>query len=375
MNIAINTRFLLPHKMEGFGWYTYEISKRLVEQHPEHHFYFFFDRKYDERFVFAKNVIPVVLHPQARHPFLFYLWFEFAVAKALKKYQIDVFFSPDGYLSLQTKVPQIITIHDLNFEHYPNDVPKLAGKYLRCFFPKFAKKAQHILTVSNYSKEDIANTYQIDKTKITTIWNAASNLYKPLDSKHRIAFKQQYAQGNDYFLFVGSLHPRKNVERLLQAYVDFKTKHPEGYDLMIVGSLLWSDVKTNFHIPANFEKNIHFMGHLPLEKLVNVTASAACFTYVPYFEGFGIPLVEAMQCGVPVISGNLSSLPEVVATAALLVNPFSVEEIGKAMEQIYLDADLRKRLSQMGLERSKHFSWDKAASEVWSVLVKRSSIL
>jgi hypothetical protein len=85
MNIAINTRFLLPHKMEGFGWYTYEISKRLVEQHPEHTFYFFFDRKYDERFVFAKNVVPVVLHPPARHPFLFYLWFEVAVTKSLEK--------------------------------------------------------------------------------------------------------------------------------------------------------------------------------------------------------------------------------------------------------------------------------------------------
>lgn len=369
MNIAINTRFLLPHKMEGFGWYSYEISKRLVEQHPEHTFYFLFDRKYDERFVFAKNVVPVVLHPQARHPFLFYLWFEFAVTKALKKYHIDVFFSPDGYLSLRTKVAQVATIHDLNFEHYPSDVPKLASKYLRYFFPKFAKKAQHILTVSEYSKEDIAKTYQIDKNKITAIWNGASDLYKPLDKAHQIAIKQQYARGKDYFLFVGSLHPRKNVERLLKAYVDYKTNYPEGYDLVIVGALLWSDVKTNFQLPANIEKNVHFTGHLTLEKLVDVMASASCFTYVPYFEGFGIPLVEAMKCGVPIIAGNLTSLPEVVGDAALLVNPFAVEEISQAMEQIYLDKVLRESLAQAGLERSKLFSWDKAAEQVWNILL------
>jgi len=271
---------------------------------------------------------------------------------------------------LLTKVPQIATIHDLNFEHYPNDVPKLASKYLRYFFPKFAKKAQHILTVSEYSKDDIAKSYQIDKTKITAIWNGASDSYKPIDFAKKTVAKQQYSEGKDYFLFVGSLHPRKNVERLLKAYIDFKAKHPDGYDLVIVGALLWADVKTNFQLPTNFEKNVHFTGHLALEELVHVMASASCFAYVPYFEGFGIPLVEAMKCGVPIISGNLTSLPEVVGDAALLVNPFEVEEISQALEQVYLDKALRERLSEAGLERSKLFSWNKAAEQVWAEIIK-----
>ena len=155
MRIAINTRFLLTHKMEGFGWYTFEIVKRLVENHPEHTFIFFFDRAYDERFIFGENVTPVVLKPQARHPILFKIWFDRSVTKALKKHKADIFFSPDGYLSLRTEIPQIGVIHDINFEHFPEDLPKSPRNYLRKYFPKFANKANHILTVSESSKQDI----------------------------------------------------------------------------------------------------------------------------------------------------------------------------------------------------------------------------
>lgn len=141
MRIAINTRFLLTSKMEGFGWYTYEITKRLVENHPEHQFFFFFDRKFDNRFIFGKNIHPVVLPPPARHPILFYLWNEWSVKRALKKYKIDLYFSPDGYLSLNSNVKQISVIHDLGFVHHPEDLPKINARYLNHFFPKYAQKS------------------------------------------------------------------------------------------------------------------------------------------------------------------------------------------------------------------------------------------
>ncbi len=131
MRIAVNTRFLLSHKMEGFGWFTYEVVKRLVQNHPEHEFIFFFDRKYDSKYIFGDNVTPVILSPQARHPILFKIWFNYSVTKALKKYKADIFFSPDGYLSLKTEIKQISVIHDLNFEHYPQDLPSWPRKYLK----------------------------------------------------------------------------------------------------------------------------------------------------------------------------------------------------------------------------------------------------
>ena len=155
--------------MEGFGWYTYEIVKRMVEKHPEHTFLFFFDRPYEQQFIFAENVEPIVLSPAARHPFLFVWWFEVAVASALKKHKADVFFSPDGYLSLRTTIPQVAVIHDLNFEHYPKDVPWLVRKYYNYFFPRFARKAAHIITVSETSKQDIIQQYSIAPSRISAV--------------------------------------------------------------------------------------------------------------------------------------------------------------------------------------------------------------
>src|SRR6218665_2161300 len=182
MRIGINTRFLLNKRMEGFGWYTYEVTKRLVENHPEHEFVLFFDRPFDPKFVFGPNATPVVLFPQAHHPILFVWWFNWSITKALKKYKCDVFFSPDGYLSLRTSVPQIPVIHDLNFEYHPEDLQRKHRNYYRKYFPKFAKKAKHILTVSEYSKQDIVKLYGIPSDKITVAWNGAADDFKPFQA-------------------------------------------------------------------------------------------------------------------------------------------------------------------------------------------------
>ena len=140
---------------EGIGRYTYEISKNLVLSHPEHEFYFFFDRPYDERYVFAKNVHPVVIRPAARHAILFCLWFELQVPKYLKKYGIDIFFSTDNFLSLHTDCITILTIHDLAYLHIPETIPFSSRLYYQYFMPKFLKKADYLLPVSNAVKEDI----------------------------------------------------------------------------------------------------------------------------------------------------------------------------------------------------------------------------
>lgn len=367
MNIAINTRFLLTSKMEGFGWYTYEISKRLVEMHPEHTFYFFFDRKFDSKFVFGKNVVPVVLNPPARHPILFYIWFEWSVKKALKKYNIDLFFSPDGYLSLGSSVKQIGTIHDINFEHHPDDLPRGALKYLKKYFPKFAHKADQIITVSKYSKQDIAKTYNINPSKIHSVWNGASDAFKPLGQSEINEVRANYSNKKPYFLFVGSLHPRKNLKRLIQAYQEFYQDN-QSIDLVIVGSVMWKSLEEEFDIDQNLKSSIHFTGHLSTEELTKVVAAAYIFTYVPYFEGFGIPLVEAMKAGVPILSANTTSLPEVGGEAVFYCDPFDIESIKDGMMHLHQNKVLRNELIEKGLIRAQQFSWDTAAREISKIL-------
>lgn len=373
MRIAINTRFLLSHKMEGFGWYTYETTKRLVENHPEHTFILFFDRPFDPKFVFGPNVIPVILRPPARHPILFILWFEFAVYRALKKYKADVFFSPDGYLSLRSKIPQVSVIHDLNFEHFPQDIPTVPRTYLRYFFPKFAKKASKIVTVSHYSRADIASVYGIHPSKIDVGWNGVSDVFKPISEGEKAEIRNQYAEGKPYFLFVGAIHPRKNLKRLMQAFEMYVNKGGEKH-LVIVGESLWGrGTVYDDLIQPKTKQQIHFTGHLPLQELANVMASAFCFTYVPYFEGFGIPLVEAMRSGVPIIAGKLTSLPEVGGEAALYVNPFDVASIARSMLLIESDESMRQKLIELGLERSLLFDWNHTAEVCWKAIQEVTS--
>ena len=360
MNIAINTRFLLPHKMEGFGWFTYEVVKRMVEQHPEHQFFFFFDRAYDKKFVFGKNVTPIVLHPQARHPILFKIWFNYSVTKALKKCNIDLFFSPDGYLSLKTNVKQIGVIHDLNFEHYPEDIPKSARKYLLKYFPLFAKKANKIITVSEFSKQDIINQYKINDDKIVVAHNGGNEKFKPISIDKKASVKQQYTNGNDYFVYVGALHARKNIDRLFKAFETFKKHSNSKTKLVVVGEKMWDSQ----NVSANHQ-DIIFTGHLDINQLIDVVAAAKSLVLVSYFEGFGIPLVEGMRCGVPVITSNVTSMPEVCGDAGILVDPFNIDDISQALEKMDSDEDLRKNLSKKAIERAKKFAWQKSSEIIW----------
>lgn len=366
MRIAINTRFLLSHKMEGFGWFTYEVVKRMVEKHPEHEFFFFFDRKFDSKFVFGDNVTPVVLNPPARHPILFKIWFNFSVTRALKKYKIDLFFSPDGYLSLKTDVKQIGVIHDLNFEHYPEDIPASPRKYLKTYFPLFAKKADKIITVSEFSKQDIVKQYGVLPEKITVAHNGGNEDFKPLSESDQNKVKQKHSNGKDYFVYVGALHARKNTDRLFQAFDQFKKSSNSDIKLVIVGEKLWkSDHENTAFNTLKFKDDIIFTGHLKIEELIQIVAAAKALTLVSYFEGFGIPLVEAMRCGTPIITSNKTSLPEVAGDCGLLVDPFDVNDISNAMTKLIEDPNLQTELSQKGLERAKLFSWNQSAEIIW----------
>lgn len=366
MRIAINTRFLLSHKMEGFGWYTFETVSRMVNAHPEHDFFFFFDRKFDSKFVFAKNVTPIVLNPPARHPILFKIWFNKSVTRALKKYKIDAFISPDGYVSLKTNVPQLAVIHDLNFEHHPEDVPKSARNYLKRFFPLFAKKAQRILTVSEYSKLDIVETYGISESKIDVAYNGVAPFFNPIDDNLKLKTRDRLTGGKEYFVFVGSLHPRKNLKRLLAAFDQFKEQDENDRYLVIVGESLWGNsFGKQLMDQVKFKDFVVFTGHVGSDELHRTVGSAMAMTFVSYFEGFGIPVAEAMKCGVPVILSDKTSLPEVGGEAAHYVDPFDVNSIANAMILLSTNEDYRKEMSDKSLIQAEKFSWDDTAEGMW----------
>lgn len=366
MIIAVNTRLLLPEKLEGIGWFTRETLSRITNDHPEHQFIFIFDRPYANEFIFSDNITPIVLSPPTRHPILWYIWFELQIPKILKKYKVDLFFSPDGYLSLNTRVRQLAAIHDINFAHRPKDLPWLKAKYYNYFFPKFARKAKRIVTVSYFSKEDINRTYKIDSDKVDVVYNGVNTSYTPTSDDENSRTKAIYSKGKDYFLFIGSLHPRKNICGLLRAYDAFRTSVLSDTKLLIVGESMFktNDIELTYE-GMRYKDDVVFTGRLNNEELHHVLGASLALTFVPYFEGFGIPVIEAMNAGVPVICSNTTSLPEVGGNAVLYVDPFSLSQIKDAMIRIYQEKELRDSLIEKGFVQKEKFSWDKTAELLW----------
>ncbi len=371
MKIAVNTRLLLKNKLEGIGWVAFETLKRITQQHKEHEFYFIFDRKFDDSFIFSDNITPIVTYPQARHPLLYYIWFEYSIPGVLKKINADMFLSPDAYLSLSSKTKSLAIFHDLNFEHYPEDLPLLERKYYKYFFPRYARKADRIVTVSEFSKKDIVNLYDVNPEKIDVVYNGANEAFVPISDDKIREVRRKYTNSQPYFVFVGALHPRKNLSRLFKAFDQFKTNTNSDTKLLIVGNRKWwtSDIEDAYTSIKN-KDDVVFSGRLDNNELHLVMGSAIALTYVSYFEGFGIPIIEAYKCDIPVITSNITSMPEISGGASLLVDPFSITSIAHALEKVDSDEKLRDELIIKGRERKKLFNWDNTANNLWKSIEK-----
>ncbi|MEO6424572.1 MAG: glycosyltransferase family 1 protein [Bacteroidia bacterium] len=371
MQIVVNTRILLKDRLEGMGWFVYQTLKQITVKNPDVHFVFVFDRPFDEEFIFSDNITPLVLSPQARHPFLYYAWFQHSIKRLLDKMQPDLFLSPDGFLSLGAKCKQLPVIHDINFLHHPNDSKWLTAKYYNYYFPKFAKEATRIATVSEYSKEDIVKNYGIDRSKIDVVYNGINSFFNPITEAEKQVIRQKYSAGKNYFINVGSLHPRKNIANLIRAFALFKKESNSDLKLMLAGPHYWGLSEINKVIAeTNLKDDIIFTGRLADDELNLVLGSALALTFVPYYEGFGIPLIEAMQAAVPIITSNVTSMPEIAGEAALLVDPLEVQSIKEAMLKLYKQPELCESLINKGNIQKQKFSWEKSGDLLWQSVLK-----
>lgn len=368
--IAVNTRFLISDKLEGIGLFSYEILKNMVLEHPEIDFVFLFDRPFSQDFIFAKNVTGISIFPPARHPFLWYAWFHIALPIWLKKNKPDLFLSMDGYTSPSTEIKKITVFHDLAFEHFPDQVGILVKLYYKFFLPKYANLSDSLIAVSNFTKQDLVKLYGIVENKIDIVYNAAKSVYQPLSENEIKEIKKTYSDEKDFFVFVGAIHPRKNVGNLLKAFDAYKSSTLSDKKLLLIGRKAWkyNDVKEIFN-QLTYKKDIHFLGYKNSEETAKIVGTAHAMCYVSLFEGFGIPIIEAQQAGVPVITSNISSMPEVAGDAALLVDPSSVHDIAQALVGLEQN-DLRNDLIKRGFKNSTRFSWQQSAKKLWTVCQK-----
>jgi len=371
MKIAVNTRLLLKDRLEGIGQFSRETLSRITQAHPEHQFFFLFDRKFDESFIFSNNVTPVVAHPQARHPYLWFLFFEFGIPLKLRTIKPDLFLSTDGWIPTRLNIPVVNVIHDLNFLHHPEFVPPVVRRYYDRFFPKFARNATRLATVSQFSRDDIRQSYQIPAERIDVVYNGANPAYKPLTTEQKNAIKQQYTDGCNFFLFVGLIHKRKNLDNIFKAFDAFKDRTESTTKLVVVGDKKWwaGEIEDTF-LAMRHREDVVMLGRQQIDVLSALTASATALVYASLFEGFGLPIVDAFNAQTPVITSNISSMPEIAGDAALLVNPYQVDEITDALCQLHDHPELRQELIEKGKARQHLFTWERSADLLWKTIEK-----
>jgi glycosyltransferase involved in cell wall biosynthesis len=372
MRIAINARFAGLEQREGYGRFTRGLLSTWNQIRPDDELSFLYDR-------LPEHPVPVPaaqhLHkgPMARHPLLWKIWYDVSLPAMARKAKADVLFSPDGFCSLTTRIPQVLAIHDLAFLHYPQGISRLYQYYYRHYTPEFIRKAAHILTVSEHSKQDILRHYPKAAHKISVIYNAADPGFQQLEWEEKEKVKEEWTQGHDYFLYAGAIHPRKNMVNLLKGFSWFKHRHKSGMKLVLAGRIAWGmDDFQELLGRYKYRQDVLLTGYVADASLQQLMGAAYALVYPSYYEGFGRPVLEAMQCGTPVICSQTGALPEVAGEAAHYVAPEDAESIGKALGLLYKDETYRNQRIRSGHEQAKRFSWEAGAQKLSEILLSVS---
>lgn len=362
MRIGVNARLLGKPRLEGLARYTQETTIAMAKAHPQDEFVLFFDKKPQDLSLFAElsNIDVRVLGMPTRHPIIILYWFEILVTKALVKESIDVFYSADNFMSLRSLKPTVLVVHDIAYYNFPEGLRWDYRLFYKWFMPAYIHSAKKLVTVSNFVKEEIIKVYQVSEDKITVASNALPT--RPQGGKTQVPKEP-------YFIYVGSIHPRKNIEGIIKAYLLFKESKP-AYKLFLVGRLAWKSdsVKELLH----HDGIVHFPD-IEDEHIMAMIQGAEALLYPSFSEGFGIPILEGFAAGVPVITSDISAMPEIAGEAAIKVDPYSSEDISKAMMEVSTNSVYRAQMIAKGKERLLAFSWEQSASTIYNLLKKSAS--
>jgi glycosyltransferase involved in cell wall biosynthesis len=294
----------------------------------------------------------------------------FLIPLYIKKNNPDVIhdtyhFAPFLFLK---KFKKVITVYDITPILYP-ETHKISRIFMhKYFFSPILKSSDKIISISENTKRDIIKHFKIPEDKIKVIPLAANENFRKLDENETSKIKSKYNINFPFILYVGTLEPRKNIPNLLNAFYKIKKQQGIAHKLVIAGGKGWKYNEIFETIEKlNLQNDVIFTGYVPDEDLPGLYNAADLFVYPSLYEGFGLPPLEAMQCGTPVITSNTSSLPEVVGDAGIMVNPHDIGELANKMYEVLTNKDLRKELSKKGIERAKLFSWKKCAEETLKV--------
>jgi len=375
MNIAIDCRVLIQGKYSGVEWYAIHLMESLFEIDQKNQYFLWYNQMREE-----PEDLPSFDFSNVKKVFSFYPKKIIALSGVLFNYpkidervmpeKIDIFFTPFFHiLPISSSCKKVTTIHDLSFEYYP-EFFKLKNKIFHKLAPrKEANTPEYIITDSESSRNDLISLYKVPKDKTTVIYPACGKEFKPITSKKKLAkVRDRYDLPEKFILQLGNIEPRKNHLATIHAFEKLKKEYNKDVRLVIAGKKAWRfrQVEKALFQPDS-KDDIILTGYIDEKDKPALLSLAEVFVYPSFYEGFGIPVLEALACGTPVVASNNSSLSEVIGNAGFMVDAYKISELTLAIKELLEDKDLRKTLIERGFKQASKFSWKEGARQLLKV--------
>jgi len=357
------------YRAAGVSLYTQLLLECLPKVCPEHRYVAFHGADAPP----LLNVEEVVSRVNTARPLLRIAWEQAAVPIELRRLDIEVVHGTVNVLPAVNGKASVVTVHDLAFARHPDTFQRAKRWYLQAAVAHSARRATRVIAVSENTRRDLIDVFAIPEKRIDVVYSGVSDHFRPLPLSERAAFRGQTLAGRPYLLHVGTLQPRKNIDVLIRAYAELRVSDGIPHALALVGARGWM-YKDLFElvVALHLEDHVHFIDYVARDRLPLWYNCADLFVYPSAYEGFGLPVLEAMACGVPTITSNASSLAELAGQACLTVEPGSQEALQMAMARVLRDSGLRSTMRVMGFVRAKLFSWEETARQTVEVYEQAS---
>lgn len=370
IKVGIDGRAASWYRDTGLGTYSYQLLNSLNNIDKTNQYLIFLPEENKLDISFNNNFTGTQIFQERRNNF----WDEVNIPVILKNTDVELYHVPQNGVGMpkEKNCHFVITLHDV----IPCKMPEtVSEKYLDIFsnvMPEILSKCDGVITVSDFSKNDIASQFHFPKDKIYVTHLAGESIYHPINLKYCKTFiKEKYKIENDFILYVGGFSPRKNILSLINAFSKLQDVYKKKINLVIVGHKGKSyEIYKNRIEELNLESLVIFPGYIPIDELPYFYNAAEIFVYPSFYEGFGLPPIEAMSCGTPVIASNVTSMPEVLQDAAILIAPSDVDGLCASMNDILNDEQLKNTLILKGFKRASSLSWDKTALETIEIYKK-----
>jgi glycosyltransferase involved in cell wall biosynthesis len=362
MRIGIDAR-LVYYSRAGIGQYILQLTNALASNCDREEFFLLQSRKDGTMITNHPHFNRVSLWTPSHHRLE-----QLALRFEINRLGLDLLHSPDFIPPMHRNCRSVITIHDLAFLLYPHFLTRESARYYGQI-DQAVGSTDHIIAVSHSTKQDIIRLLGVSERKITVIHEAANEIYRPIDEQTARRFvAENYGIDCDYILFVSTVEPRKNLPTLLQAYRKLRDGYKREEKLVLAGQRGWLAEQVFATVEElELSDDVHFLGRVSSESLLHLYNAARLLVHPSFYEGFGLPPLEAMTCGTPVVASKVSSLPEVVGDAAVLIDPNDVDELTVAIHRLLTDKGYYDCMAAKGFKRAAKFSWQRAAKETLAV--------